>query len=111
MAADPAGLGPMATSCRRCSQARLESKRGGAAGACSSTSASASPDLNTLLPLVLRDVIAHDVARVDLPRTRDLLIGVHQHLLPLREPADDARDREEYREHLGREPHRLVDEP
>src|SRR5690606_17881985 len=53
-------------------------------------------------PLVLPDV--------DLSRSRDLLVLVLQHLLPLREPACSARDCEEHREHVDREAHRLVDD-
>src|SRR5689334_424322 len=109
-AGEPAGRGPNETNCRRCSQARFESKRGAAAVACSSTIARARTGLSTLLPFVLRHVVADWIAREDLTRARDLLIGVGQHLLPLGEPADDARDGEEDREHLHGEPHRLVDQ-
>ena len=48
---------------------------------------------------------------VDLPRPRDLLLGVEQHLFPLRHPADRARDGEQHREHVHREAHRLIDQP
>src|SRR6478672_6738395 len=111
MAEEPEGRGPRATIWRRCSQARLESKRGAAAVACSSTSARTRAARLTLLSLLLGDVIAGVVAGVDLARPGNLLVRVDQHLLPLRQPAGNARDREQHREHLAREPHRLVDEP
>src|SRR6476646_5710077 len=47
---------------------------------------------------------------VDLPRTRDLLLLVEQHLLPLRQPAGHAADGEQNGEEVGREGHRTVDE-
>ena len=59
---------------------------------------------------VQRDVLALAGAEVDLARPRDLLVLVLDHLLPLREPAGHARDREQDAEHLPREPHGLVDE-
>src|SRR5436190_621981 len=56
-------------------------------------------------------VRAAALARVDRPRGRVLLLGVLDHLVPLREPAGRAADREEHGE-VGRvEAHRLVDEP
>src|SRR5437763_7098325 len=48
--------------------------------------------------------------REDLPWPRDLLIRVLQHLLPLREPAADARNRKHYRKHFHRDIQRLVDQ-
>src|SRR5438874_4184747 len=57
-----------------------------------------------------RNEIAPRLAREDLSRTRDLLIGIVEHLLPLRQPAGDARDGEEDREHVHRKLHRLIDE-
>src|SRR6478672_4781825 len=47
---------------------------------------------------------------VDLPGTRDLLLLVEQHLLPLRQPAGHAADGEQNGEEVGREGHRTVDE-
>ena len=47
---------------------------------------------------------------VDLPRPGDLLIGVLQHLLPLRQPSGDAGDGKEHREHVHGELHRLVNQ-
>src|SRR5437867_1588457 len=50
-------------------------------------------------------------APIDLPRAGDLLVLVLQHLVPLGQPAGGARDREQHREHVHREPHGLVDQP
>src|SRR5215831_16083480 len=63
-----------------------------------------------LSPLLLWDVITTRRADVDLPRADDLLIRVVEHLLPLRYPAGRARNREEHREHVDGEAHRLVDQ-
>src|SRR5690606_30734531 len=54
-----------------------------------------------------RHVVARSVASVELARTADLLARVLDHLLPLGDPADGARQREQYREHGGREAERL----
>jgi hypothetical protein len=51
-----------------------------------------------------RDVFAPRRAAIDLPRPGDLALRIEQRFLPLRQPADDARDREQHREHLEREP-------
>ena len=55
------------------------------------------------LPLIDRHVIARFRAGIDLARTADLLVRILQHLLPLRDPADGARQREQRGEHAGRE--------
>jgi hypothetical protein len=47
---------------------------------------------------------------VELARTADLLVRILDHFLPLRDPADGAREREEHGEHRGREAHRLQDD-
>src|SRR5438552_3332672 len=60
--------------------------------------------------LVRRNVGARSVTRVDLTRARDLLLLIFDHLVPLREPTRNARDREEHGEHVGGEAHRFVDE-
>src|SRR5437016_3824767 len=65
---------------------------------------------NTLLAALDGNEIAALRSDVDLPRARDLLIRVLQHLLPLRQPARNAWNREEHREHVHRELHGLVDE-
>src|ERR1035441_9141646 len=54
--------------------------------------------------------VADFLAAVDLPRTRDLGVGVLQHFLPLRQPADGARNAEQHGELVRRETHRLVDD-
>src|SRR3989304_7095588 len=46
---------------------------------------------------------------VDLPRPRDLLLRVLDHLPPLRQPPRRAGDGEQHREHLHREAHPLID--
>src|SRR5699024_2015047 len=50
------------------------------------------------------------VAGVDLARTSDLGLRVVDHLLPLGDPARQATDREQHREHLGGEADGLVDD-
>ena len=54
-----------------------------------------------------RNVVAPGRAGVELARTADALGRVLDHFLPLRDPADGARDREQHGEHAGREAHRL----
>src|SRR5687767_7096560 len=63
-----------------------------------------------LPPLVLGHVIPRLRAEVDLARPRDFLVGVVEHLFPLRDPAGGARDREQDGKHVDGEAHRLVDE-
>src|ERR1043165_243161 len=60
--------------------------------------------------LLDRNEVSSSRSRVNLPRPRDLLVGIDQHFLPLRQPAGDARNREEHREHVDRELQRLVDQ-
>ena len=43
---------------------------------------------------------------IELPRAADALLRILDHFLPLRDPADGARDREEHSEHVDREAHR-----
>ena len=50
------------------------------------------------------------LADIDLPRPGDLLLRVDRALLPLRQPAGHAADREQHREHRHREAHGLVDD-
>jgi hypothetical protein len=46
-------------------------------------------------------------AGIELARAADLLARILDHLFPLRDPADRARDREQHGEHRGGEAHRL----
>src|SRR3546814_1132988 len=55
------------------------------------------------LPFVDRHVIALGGAGVELARTADLLLGVGDHLVPLRDPAGGAGEREQGREHRSEE--------
>src|SRR5690242_1399053 len=45
---------------------------------------------------------------IQLPRPADLLLGIGDHLVPLRYPADGAREREDAREHRGRDAERAL---
>ena len=63
-----------------------------------------------LPPLLDRHVIPLVVAQIHLPRAGDLLLGIRDHFQPLGQPARGAAQREQHREHVGREAHRLVDD-
>src|SRR5207248_4478183 len=63
----------------------------------------------TALALRERHELTLVVARVDLARARDLLLGVGEALLPLRKPTGQPPEREEHREIDGRIADRLVD--
>src|SRR5689334_22029358 len=69
------------------------------------------PFVVSLLPRLLaprdRRVVPARGSRVELTRTADALARILDHLLPLRDPTDRTRDREQHREHRGREAHRL----
>src|ERR1700722_260906 len=54
-----------------------------------------------------RQIVPAGSARIELARTADFLARVFDHLLPLRDPSNGARDGEENGEHRGREAHRL----
>src|SRR5215472_1071404 len=58
-----------------------------------------------------RHVVATRSAGIELARAPDLLVWVLDHLLPLRDPADGAGEREQHGEHGGRETHRLERDP
>src|SRR5215213_9588268 len=58
-------------------------------------------------PLGDGEVVALGGSGVELARAADLLRRILDHLLPLRDPADRAGDREQHREHVGWEAHRL----
>src|SRR4029077_9336625 len=64
-----------------------------------------------LLPARNRHVIAPGGAGVELARAADLLARILDHLFPLRDPGDRARDWEKHREHRGREADRLERDP
>src|SRR3954468_10552115 len=68
-------------------------------------------DFLRALAVVDPDVLELALAGVDLPRPGDFLLRVFLHLHPLGDPACGAGDGEDDREHLGRDPHRLVDDP
>src|SRR5689334_19094822 len=57
-----------------------------------------------------RDEVAEDLARVDLARAADAGTRLLDHLVPLGDPAREAAEGEEDREHLGREAHGPVDQ-
>src|SRR5512139_1990943 len=61
------------------------------------------------LALAHRDVIPLGCANIELPRAADLLLGIGNHLVPLGDPADGAREGEQRGEHLGREADRVQD--
>ena len=60
-----------------------------------------------LLALADRNVGAARIAHIELARPADLLLRVLDHLAPLADPTDSARDREQHGEHRDRESHRL----
>src|SRR5690606_22223008 len=55
-------------------------------------------------------VIAPRRAGIELARAGDAQVRMLEHLLPLRDPADGAGQREDRREHRGREADRLEDD-
>src|SRR5438067_10228176 len=63
--------------------------------------------------LSIRD--RHDVAlrraEVELPRAADLLLGVGDHFIPLRDPTNRARQGEDAGEHRGRDAERALHDP
>src|SRR6202165_3813867 len=63
-----------------------------------------------LVPLIDRNVMTRVVPEIDLARARDFLLGVEEHLFPLRDPPGSARNREEDGKHGHRETHRLINE-
>src|SRR6185369_6726160 len=67
------------------------------------------PYASCRLTLIDRHVIALGSAGVELARTADLLVGVGDHLIPLRDPAYRSSEREQRREHVGREADRIED--
>src|SRR6267143_1646977 len=63
-----------------------------------------------LIPLIDGNVMTRVVPEIDLPRARNFLLGVQEHLFPLRDPAGSARNREQNGKHGHRETHRLINE-
>jgi len=57
-----------------------------------------------------RNIRPARLADIDLPGPGDLLLGIDDHLLPLGQPADGARNGEEHGEHVRRDAHDLVDD-
>src|ERR1700722_3387865 len=55
--------------------------------------------------------LAHLVPQIDLTRARDLLLGIVDQLLPLRQPSHGTGNRKEHGEHFRLETDRLVDDP
>ena len=55
--------------------------------------------------------LACPLSGVNLPRSRNLLLGIRQHLLPLGQPSHGARNREQHGKHLRSESHGLVHDP
>src|SRR5579872_6952348 len=67
-------------------------------------------DKRKLSPTIERYIAAQVVAEINLTGPGDFLLGVEQHLFPLRNPARGARDGEQHREHCDREAHGLVNQ-
>src|SRR5229473_5682134 len=63
-----------------------------------------------LAALIDRNIMARVVAKVDLAWPRNFLLGIEEHLFPLRNPAGSARNREQNGKHGHRETHRLINE-
>src|SRR6266404_6778729 len=60
------------------------------------------------LPLVSRFHVALGRSLVELARPADLVLGIGDHLLPLRDPAHGAREREDAGEHRHRDAERAL---
>src|ERR1700687_1124481 len=54
--------------------------------------------------------VAADGAGIELTRAPDLLVGVRDHLVPLRDPAHGACQREDRREQTDRNPDRALND-
>jgi hypothetical protein len=57
--------------------------------------------------LAHRFILAQRFASIQLAGATDLLLRILDHLLPLGNPANGAREREQNREHVGWEAHRF----
>src|SRR3974390_3501697 len=60
------------------------------------------------LPATDRVHLAAHGTLVELARAADLVLGIGNHLLPLRDPADRAREREDAGEHRHRDAERAL---
>src|SRR5260370_8270650 len=60
--------------------------------------------------LVDRNGMGGVVAKIDLAWPRNFLLGIEEHLFPLRDPARSSRNREQYGKHGHRETHRLINQ-
>src|SRR6266853_3478085 len=63
-----------------------------------------------LIALIDRNVMTSVVPEIDLARARNFLLGIEEHLFPLRDPTGCARNREEHGKHSHRETHRLINQ-
>src|SRR6267378_7879175 len=63
-----------------------------------------------LTALVDRNVMARVMPQIDLARAGNFLLGIQEHLFPLRDPAGSAGNGEEDGKHGHRETHRLINE-
>src|SRR5258708_29817831 len=65
----------------------------------------------SLAALINGNIMTRFVAEVDLARPRNFLLGIEEHLFPLRDPTGSARNREQDWKHRHWETHRLIYEP
>src|SRR5439155_5866632 len=68
------------------------------------------PSRVALSTLFSRDVVPLSGSDINLPRPRDLLLGVEEHFLPLRNPAGRPGNGEKDWKHLHRESHGLINQ-
>src|SRR5258706_14088022 len=82
------------------------------ATAASRASPRAGPEIDDGRLATLRERLVRSLggARVKLARPPDLLVRILDHLLPLRDPTDRARHREQHGEHRDREAHGAQDD-
>src|SRR5205814_7796899 len=69
--------------------------------------ASGCPELN--LPPIDGQISPLRRPDIELPWTADLFLGIGDHLIPLRDPANGARDSEQGGEHVGGKTDRVQD--
>src|ERR1700737_2900470 len=63
-----------------------------------------------LIPLIDRNVVTRVVPEIDLAWPRNFLLGVEEHLFPLRDPTGSAQNGEKHGEHGHRKTHRLINQ-